>query len=115
MSESSQQGSNITLEEMIETLKKEKTRATRRKAITEKEIRTLPQKGDATSKKTRSSIGMQEISDKVRKLLVPDMETIKGEIFDTPPISNTPWKRNEHSWGLHMSQAMVYCLVHQGV
>jgi len=43
------------------------------------------------------------------------MGTIKGGIFNTPPISDTTWKRNKHIWGLHMNQAMVYCLVHQAV
>jgi len=61
MSESSQQGSNITLGEIIETLKKDKRRSTRRKAMTEEKIRTLQLKGDATPKKTRSSLGIQEI------------------------------------------------------
>jgi len=83
--------------------------------MTEEEIRLLQQLGDATPKKTRSSLGIQEISDKVRQLVVPDMGTIKGGTFDTPPIADTTWKRNEHKWGLHMNQAMVYCLVHQAI
>jgi len=115
MSESSQQGSNIILGEMIETPKKDRKRSSRRKAMTEEKIRTLQQKGDATPKKIRSSLGIQEISDKVRQLVVPDIGTIKGGIFETPSISDTTWKRNEHTWGLHMNQAMVYCLVHQAV
>ena len=41
MSESSQQGTNITLGEMIETPKKDRKKASRRKAMTEEEIRTL--------------------------------------------------------------------------
>jgi len=113
MSESSQQG--ITLQEITETPKKGKRRTTRRKAMTEEEIRTLEQKADTIPKKARSSLGIQEVSDKVRKLIVPDMGTIKGGIFETPPISANTWKRNEYTWGLHMNQAMVYCLVHQAV
>jgi len=115
MSESSQQGSNIILGEIIETPKKNKKTSNRRKAMTEEEIRTLQQMRDAILKKTRSSLGIQEISDKVKQLVVPDMGTIKGETFETPLISDTTWKRNEHIWVLHMNQAMVYCLVHQAV
>jgi len=113
MSESSQQG--ISLGEIIETPKKGKKRTTKRKAMTEEEIKTLQQKADPTPKKTRSSLGIQEVSDKARKLIVPDMGTIKRGIFETPPISDNTWKRNENTWGLHMNQAMVYCLVHQAV
>ena len=113
--ESSQQGSNIALEGKIETPKKDRKKTNRRKAMTEEEIRTLQQLGEATPKKTRASLGIQEISDKVRKLIVPDMGTIKGGTYETPPISDTTWKRNEHVWRLHMNQAMVYCLVHQAV
>jgi len=83
--------------------------------MTEEEIKTLQQKADATLKKTRSSLKIQEVSDKVRRLVVPDIGTIKGGIFETPSISDTIWKRNKHIWGLHMNQAMVYCLVHQTV
>jgi len=97
MSESSQQGSNITLGEQIETPRKDRRKPIRRKAITEEEIRTLQQKANATPKKIRSSIGIQEVSDKIRQLVVPEMGTIKGGIYETPPISDTTWKMNEHT------------------
>ena len=74
---------------MVETPKKDRNRSSRRKAMTEEEISILQQKGDATPKKTRSSLGIQEISDKVRQLVVSDIGTIKGGTFETPPISDT--------------------------
>ena len=67
--------------------------------MTEEEIRTLQQMRDAILKKTRSSLGIQEISDKVKQLVVPDMGTIKEGTFETPSISDNTWKRNEYASG----------------